>query len=372
MELHIFNRNSLINVTLIILSILLGIKVSPFFFLIWPITLLIDDLLFYAFNKSIFDTDIRVKTGYQFAHVYLDDPTKDGRDLGFNLYDGAVTKSKNQAQIDKWDFMLKKLRLKSGDWLIDIGCGYGDWLNYAKSKGINVVGINISNEQVDFAKKNFDIKIICINWKDIQNNISLKNDLYKKFDAVTFMDTVEHYVSSKYRNDIKMQGTIYTNMFDLANNLINPMSSSKRVFISCLHHLKELRTLRERLSVYLIDKYHSGFYPFGDDGLTKWSKPYFNEIERFDKTEDYRLTSALDNKHFGAPKIQWNLQKVLCLPILLLTDPHHLHKWIDIITDTWMWWHFGDDAYNSNYDNNYQKNKRRVTLWWLVLEQKNN
>lgn len=368
--LYIFNWNSLINFCLILISILLGMTISPLYFLIWPIALILDDLSYYLLKKSIFNTEIRVKAGYQFAHTYLDDISKKGRDLGFNLYDGVMSKTKQQAQIDKWDFMLKELKLKPGDRLIDIGCGYGDWLNYAKQKGIDVVGVNISPEQADAAKRNFAMEVICVNWKDILHDKALQKKLYTQFDAVTFMDTVEHYVSSRYRHDIEMQGKIYGSMFELANNLLKPSSSSQRVFISCIHWVKKLYTPREYLSVYLLDKYHSGFYPFGDEGLTKWAKPYFNEVNKFDKTEDYRLTSVLDGKHFGAPKIKWTLKKLLCLPILFLTDPHHLHKWLDIKTDTWMWWHFGDNAYNPNYDNEYQRQKRRVTLWWLVLEKK--
>jgi len=48
-----------------------------------------------------------------------------------------------------------------GDRLIDIGCGYGDWINYAREKGIGVVGINISPEQTNFAKCEYDLDVIC-------------------------------------------------------------------------------------------------------------------------------------------------------------------------------------------------------------------
>lgn len=364
------NRNSIINLTLLFISLMLGIFIHPLYFLIWPAVLFGDDILFYTTGKSIFDPEIRIQMGYQFAHVYLDQPSSDCRDLGFNLYDHNMKKDKAKAQVDKWDYMLQQLNLKHGDSLIDIGCGYGDWLNYAKSKGINVVGVNITPEQAEFARQQFGIEIICSNWKDIPKDPQLRQKLFGKFDAVTFMDTIEHYVSIRDRYDLKEQGRIYGGMFELAHQLLKKEAQPKRIFISCLHRTKPDMNLKDRIGIYLLDKYHSGFYPLGDDGLTRWCHEYFSEISRADHTEDYRLTSVLDSKHFGAPKITWNLQRLKLLPLLFLLDPHHLHKWIDIYTDTWMWWHFGSDAYNPSYDNDYQKNKRNVTLWWLILEQK--
>lgn len=72
--------------------------------------------------------------------------------------------------------MLNQLDLHAGDRLIDIGCGYGDWIYYAKNKGIEVVGINISPEQTNFAKCEYDLDVICCNWailidRQLQKNL---------------------------------------------------------------------------------------------------------------------------------------------------------------------------------------------------------
>lgn len=365
----IFERNSIINISLIFGSVLLGIYVSPLFFLLWLLVQLIDDILYYSLAFSIFDPEIRIKRGYQFGNVFLQNTSGHGRDLGFNLYEGNLTKNRRQAQIDKWDFMLKELKLKAGDSLIDIGCGYGDWLNYAKSKGIHAVGVNITPEQAAEARALYGLDVICTNWKDIPKSQELREKLYGKFDAVTFMDTIEHYVPAKWRKNGAAQERIYKDMFELASNLLKPNSDSKRVFISCLHRKSDhFESIRESFSLYLLDKYHSGCYPLGDDGLSKNASSYFQELKRLDRTEDYRLTSVMDRDHFGAPLIQMNWKKWLHIPLLLLLDPNHLHKWLDIKTDAWMWWHFGDRAWEKNYGQEHQKQLSRVTLWWIVFE----
>ncbi|GAB6158715.1 cyclopropane fatty acid synthase [Desulfotomaculum varum] len=53
-----------------------------------------------------------------------------------------------QAQINKIDHTLKKLQLKPGEWLLDIGCGWG-WLviRAAQQYGVRALGITLSDQQ---------------------------------------------------------------------------------------------------------------------------------------------------------------------------------------------------------------------------------
>lgn len=97
-------------------------------------------------------------------------------DYGFNLYDGNYEKDRDQAQKDKFDYAWDKLKLAPGMTLIDFGCGYvfytlqfclwtisnlsssysfscGDWLDYVKSRGVEAVGINITEGQVEVCKR---------------------------------------------------------------------------------------------------------------------------------------------------------------------------------------------------------------------------
>ena len=104
----------------------------------------------------------------------MDDQSGDGRDLGFNLYNGDLEKTvENRLNGTSGNFMLRKLNLKPGDRLIDVGCGYGDWLNYARSKGIEVMGVNISPGQAKIARDRYGLDIIVSNWKAIPQGSGL-------------------------------------------------------------------------------------------------------------------------------------------------------------------------------------------------------
>jgi cyclopropane fatty-acyl-phospholipid synthase-like methyltransferase len=366
------DRNSVLNILLIAASLFVGFVWSPWGFLIWPLGIIIDDLVMIFTLHSLFDPEIAIKRGYQFGHVFLEKTSGYGRDLGFNLYDGDLSKENARAQEDKWQTVYNSLGLKPGDRVIDVGCGYGDWLNYLQERGHDGVGVNITPEQAEYARETYGLDVVCRNWKDILHDRTLQEKLYGKFDAVTFMDTVEHYVAATDKHTPKAAET-YSNMFAMAHKLIRPDSRTRRIFISCLH-FHQGRSMRKRgfkllLSVLLLIRYHSGSYPTGSDGLSKYASKYFDEIGRWDRTEDYRLTGVLDNAHFQAPKIHWTPRKLLLIPYLFLLDPHHIHKWIDIKYDAWFNL-YGDDAYERAYDPEGRFRKSFVVLWWLLFEDK--
>ncbi|HUS97974.1 MAG TPA: class I SAM-dependent methyltransferase, partial [Hyphomicrobiaceae bacterium] len=57
------------------------------------------------------------------------------------------------AQSDKLDMICRKLRLKPGDRLLDIGCGWGGLICHAaRNYGVHAVGVTLSQEQFDLAQ----------------------------------------------------------------------------------------------------------------------------------------------------------------------------------------------------------------------------
>ena len=61
-----------------------------------------------------------------------------------------------QAQIDKLDLVCKKMQLRPGMKVLDIGCGWGSFMGYAAEHyGVECVGVTVSQEQADWAKQQY-------------------------------------------------------------------------------------------------------------------------------------------------------------------------------------------------------------------------
>jgi len=59
----------------------------------------------------------------------------------------------DQAQVNKLDHILRKVRLKPGDKLLDIGCGWGGLIIRAAQQGAHAVGVTLSENQFAYAQE---------------------------------------------------------------------------------------------------------------------------------------------------------------------------------------------------------------------------
>lgn len=363
---NVVDRNTIVWWGLLLLSAGLGLTVHPAGWLTWLVLLAADDVLLYGLGRSVlFDSELRVRRNYQWMHVMYDGTTGNGRDLGFNLVvDGSLS------QRAKYECMVRELRLERGKKVCDIGCGYGDWLRYCRDEvGCEVAGVNLTPEQAHFAQREYGLEVHVTNWKDILVRPELQRALYGRFDAITFMDTVEHYVSMEDRNDLEKQHRTYADMCLLASKLLRENTSSGRVFISCLHQTRKQRTWRFYLHSYFMDKFYSGHYPFVDEGPMKACLPWFDVVRVSDRTEDYRLTGVRDRKHFQAVNVRLTPKKAAYTALLLLLDPFVLHRLAYYRMDSWMFF-YGDAPYSDVYDADFRRQVSYVLLYWITLERK--
>ena len=71
--------------------------------------------------------------------------------------------------------------------LLDRGCGCGFLLKEGKSFGWEVTGIEICEEEVEFAIKQFGVNVIKGNFLDL--------NIEGKFDVITMFDLIEHFTN---------------------------------------------------------------------------------------------------------------------------------------------------------------------------------
>jgi cyclopropane-fatty-acyl-phospholipid synthase len=102
--------------------------------------------------------------------------------------------SLEQAQIDKLDLVCRKLDLRPGDHLLDIGCGWGSLARYAAEKfGARVTGITISREQQKLAQENckkLDVEILFCDYRALTG----------KFNKIASIGMFEHVGKLNYKD----------------------------------------------------------------------------------------------------------------------------------------------------------------------------
>lgn len=107
-------------------------------------------------------------------------------------------KNLNEAQEAKLDLVCKKIGLKKGDKVLDIGCGWGSFAKYAAEKyGAHVVGITIAKEQVELARE------LC---KGLPVEIRLQDyrEINEKFDHIISLGMFEHVGYKNFREYMKV------------------------------------------------------------------------------------------------------------------------------------------------------------------------
>jgi len=95
-----------------------------------------------------------------------------------------------QAQQQKYEHICRKLHLKAGETLIDIGCGWGGMLIYAaKHYGVRGVGYTLSKQQVEYA-------VDLVKRQGLSKEISIVLEDYRKiegkFDKFVSVGMFEH------------------------------------------------------------------------------------------------------------------------------------------------------------------------------------
>ncbi len=116
-----------------------------------------------------------------------------GKHLVYSCGYWAEATNLDDAQVAKLDLICRKLKLKPGQRVLDIGCGWGEALKYAAERyGVHGVGITISQEQAEFARELCAGLPVDIRLQDYR-------DIDEPFDAIFSIGMFEHVGTLNYR-----------------------------------------------------------------------------------------------------------------------------------------------------------------------------
>ena len=87
--------------------------------------------------------------GNRFYQLWLDESMT----YSAALFEGDLSLDLKTAQDRKYDRILDQLEASAGQRILEIGCGWGGFAERAAIRGINVVGLTLSDAQLEFARQ---------------------------------------------------------------------------------------------------------------------------------------------------------------------------------------------------------------------------
>jgi cyclopropane-fatty-acyl-phospholipid synthase len=229
-------------------------------------------------------------------------------------YDGDFSLALEQAQARKHEYIAEQIGIGPGRRLLDLGCGWGALLNFARGRGAEGVGVALSGAQVASCRRNgLDVHL-----RDAR---TVDRETFGPFDAVASLGAFEHFCSpDDYRAG--RQEAIYRGLFENAASVL-PVGGrfylQTMVFGANMIALDEVSEHAPRDSdafiLFLLGcQFPGSFLPWGLDQLVTCAQPHFRLIESSSGRLDYIETINQWNRRIGEPSLRKNLMKLRLLP----------------------------------------------------------
>jgi cyclopropane-fatty-acyl-phospholipid synthase len=236
-----------------------------------------------------------VKEDIDFTYTTLDKIFRlsigDKADFSGARYNGNFSQTLEEAQVAKHQFMAEQCNIKKGSRVLDMGCGWGPFLNYATSIGAVAKGLTLSDGQYWACTKNgFDVSI-----KDVRTVTPAD---YGMFDVVVSVGAFEHFCSLEEYREGK-QEKIYSDFFKTVADLL---PTGGRFYLQTMVFGKNMIDVdnvditapkdSDAYLMALMAKHFPGSWlPYGLQMIEQTAAPYFTLINSSSGRLDYIETT---------------------------------------------------------------------------------
>ena len=172
------------------------------------------------------------------------------------------------ASLRKFDYCFDRLQLKPGHHILEIGPGWGAWLEYASKRGIRCTGITNSGVSKNYLDgRAAELKL---DWRIIQQDFLQYSDTLK-YDAIVIMGVIEHLPT-------------YAQVIDRFVKLLKP---GGRIFLDA-----SAGTKKYELSSFMVKHIYPGNHSFLalDDFVNKLSRTGLRVDELYNDRMSYFYT----------------------------------------------------------------------------------
>jgi len=229
-------------------------------------------------------------------------------------YDGDFSLSLEQAQRRKHEYVAEQIGIGPGRRVLDLGCGWGPLLDFARSRGGTGVGVTLSSAQATACRRHgLDVHL-----RDARQ---VTRDTFGPFDGVASLGAFEHFCSpEEYRAG--RQEEVYRDLFGRIASLLPDRG---RLFLQTMVFGRnmippdsiDIDAPRDSDAWYLAlmgRQFPGSFLPFGAEQIIDSARPHFRLVSSTSGRLDYIETIREWRKRFAAPSVRKTLLKLRLLP----------------------------------------------------------
>ena len=229
-------------------------------------------------------------------------------------YDGDFSLSLEQAQRRKHEYVAEQIGIGPGRRMLDLGCGWGPLLSFARERGAEGLGLTLSSAQLVACRRHgLDVRLHDVRQVD--------RETFGPFDAVASLGAFEHFCSQEdYRAG--RQDAVYAELFERIAGVLpegGRLYLQTMVFGRNMIPVDEIDIEAPRDSdgwyVALMRRQFPGSWlPFGQEQVVRNAAPGFRLISSESGRLDYIETIRQWRKRLGEPSLRKTILKARLVP----------------------------------------------------------
>jgi cyclopropane-fatty-acyl-phospholipid synthase len=239
-------------------------------------------------------------------------------------YDGDFSMTLEQAQRRKHDYVAEQIGIGPGRRMLDLGCGWGPLLAYARERGATGVGVTLSSAQAEACRRHgLDVRI--------HDARKVDREGFGEFDAVASLGAFEHFCSPDDYYAGK-QEEVYRGLFE---NIATMLPDRGRLYLQTMTWGRNMIPVdeididapRDSDAWYLAlmgYQFPGSFLPFGHEQVVKCAEPRFRLVEATSGRLDYIETIKQWRARFAEPSFRKTLVKARLIPRWLTSSEFRL------------------------------------------------
>jgi cyclopropane-fatty-acyl-phospholipid synthase len=235
-------------------------------------------------------------------------------------YDGDFSLSLEEAQRRKHAYVAEQIGIGPGRRVLDLGCGWGPLLAYARDHGAAGVGVTLSSAQAAACRRHgLDVRLRDAREVDVETLGS--------FDAVASLGAFEHFCSPQ-EAAAGRQEEIYRRLF---GHLAGMLPAGGRLYLQTMVFGRKMVPLEgvsidaprdsDEWYVALMERQFPGsFLPSGEEQVVRCAAPDFDLVSSVSGRLDYIETIRQWRARFAEPSLRKLALKARLVP-RWLTSP---------------------------------------------------